>query len=290
MKALVLAEHIDAAIELCAGARTMAEDVAVVCFGGIPEACADNVYVVRVPEGSAIDDAADSILPILHVEVVLVEPTRRMKIVAGKLAAAKNSAVVPGVIEFEDQIASNMYFGGVGVKKQKPIGTGFYMVGSGVFADAQASGVGIVEELPWVEPAKPLKIFASRQIEKAGVDLTKADVVVAAGRGFAAEEKLDMARDLCDKLGAGLGCTRPLTEGINWLPSELYIGVSGLMIAPKVFIAVGISGQMQHMVGCNRSDVIFAINKDENAPIFEQCDYGLVGDIETVLPALSAVL
>ena len=74
------------------------------------------------------------------------------------------------------------------------------------------------------------------------------------------------------------------------MPVETYIGVSGLMLSPKIYVAAGISGQMQHMVGANRSDVIFAINKDQNAPIFKQCDYGLVGDIKTVLPALVAAL
>ena len=127
-------------------------------------------------------------------------------------------------------------------------------------------------------------------VEKSGVDLNTADVVVAAGRGFGAEEDLQMARDLCDKIGGGLGCSRPLTEGVNWLPTEVYVGVSGLMLSPKVYIAAGISGQMQHMVGCNRATTLFAINKDKNAPVFKQCDYGLVGDIKTVLPALVAAL
>ena len=74
------------------------------------------------------------------------------------------------------------------------------------------------------------------------------------------------------------------------MPSETYIGVSGLNLSPKVYIAVGISGQMQHMVGVNHSGTIFAINKDENAPVFKQCDYGLVGDLKTILPALAEAL
>ena len=122
------------------------------------------------------------------------------------------------------------------------------------------------------------------------MDLGKADVVVAAGRGFAEEADLDLARALCDKLGAGLACSRPLTEGVDWLPAELYVGVSGLMLSPKAYVACGISGQMQHMVGCNRAGTMFAINKDKNAPVFKQCDYGLVGDVKDVLPALAAAL
>ena len=105
-----------------------------------------------------------------------------------------------------------------------------------------------------------------------------------------AESDLDLARELCDKLGAGLACSRPLTEGVNWLPTELYVGVSGLMLSPKAYVACGISGQMQHMVGCNRAGTMFAINKDKNAPVFKQCDYGIVGDIKDVLPKLAAAL
>ena len=74
------------------------------------------------------------------------------------------------------------------------------------------------------------------------------------------------------------------------MPQSTYVGVSGLMLAPKVYVACGISGQMQHMVGCNRSGAVFAINKDKNAPVFKQCDWGLVGDIKDVLPALTAAL
>ncbi len=144
--------------------------------------------------------------------------------------------------------------------------------------------------MAWVAPANPVKLVSSKPIEKSGVDLGKADVVVAAGRGFAEESELDLARALCEKLGAGLGCSRPLTEGVDWLPTETYVGVSGLMLSPKVYVACGISGQMQHMVGCNRAGTMFAINKDKNAPVFKQCDFGLVGDIKDVLPALTAAL
>ena len=222
--------------------------------------------------------------------VVLVEPTRHMKVVAGKVAAHAGASIIPDVIEFDGDVATDMYFGGVGMKKQKATGVAFYGVGAGVFAEAAASGANATEELAWVAPAKAIKLVSSVPVEKSGVDLNKADVVVAAGRGFGAEEDLQMARDLCDKVGGGLGCSRPLTEGVNWLPTEVYVGVSGLMLSPKVYIAAGISGQMQHMVGCNRATTLFAINKDKNAPIFKQCDYGLVGDIKTVLPALVAAL
>ncbi|WP_302390587.1 electron transfer flavoprotein subunit alpha/FixB family protein [Eggerthella sinensis] len=293
MKALVIAERADAARELAAGARTMADEVVLVSFGEAPEAVADKVARIAVPEGSVMDDAAETVISVFDAEqpaVVLVEPTRRMKAIAGKLAAHIGTSVITDVMSFEGG-AKSLYFGGVAERVQKPRGdVAVYTVGAGAFEGAEASGANAVEDVAWVAPANPVKLVSSKPIEKSGVDLFKADAVVAAGRGFAEESELDLARALCDKLGGGLACSRPLTEGVNWLPTELYVGVSGLMLSPKAYVACGISGQMQHMVGCNRSGMVFAINKDKNAPVFKQCDYGLIGDVKDVLPALTAAL
>ena len=294
MKALVIAESADAARELSAGARTLADEVVLATFGEAPEAVADKVAVIAVPEGAIVDDAADTLLALADaegVDVVLVEPTRHLKTVAGKIAAAKGASAITDVMAFADGAASALYFGGVAERTMKPA-TDFavYTVGSGAFADAVASGANEAVAVDWVAPAKAVELVSVAPVQKSGVDLNKADVVVAAGRGFAEESQLGMARELADKVGGGLGCSRPLTEGVDWLPRETYIGVSGLMLSPKVYVALGISGQMQHMVGANRSGAIFAVNKDKNAPIFKQCDYGLVGDLSEVLPALNAAL
>jgi electron transfer flavoprotein alpha subunit len=130
----------------------------------------------------------------------------------------------------------------------------------------------------------------TKEVPVEGADLTKSDVVVAVGRGFAEEAQLQLANDLAAKVGGDVGCSRPVAENLGWLPRNLYVGVSGVQCAPKAYVAVGISGQMQHMVGCQASKTIFAINKDANAPIFKQCDYGIVGDLAKVLPALTAAL
>ena len=272
----------------------MADEVVLVSFGDAPAAVADKVAKVSVPEGSVLDDAADTVIAVLDAEqpnVVLVEPTRHMKTIAGRLAAHAGAAVITDVMEFAADGAKSLYFGGVAERVQKAAGdVAIYTVSAGAFEGAEASGANAVEDVAWVAPANPVKLVSSKPIEKSGVDLGKADVVVAAGRGFAEESELDLARALCEKLGAGLGCSRPLTEGVDWLPTETYVGVSGLMLSPKVYVACGISGQMQHMVGCNRAGTMFAINKDKNAPVFKQCDFGLVGDIKDVLPALTAAL
>ena len=296
MKALVLAERSDAARELAAGARTMADEVVLVAIGGleVADGTADKIIRIALPADAVYDDAYATVISVFDAEqpaVILAEPTRHVKSVVGRVAAHANTSVITDVMSFEGVGARSLYFGGVAERVQKAAGdVAVYTVGAGAFEGAEASGANAVEEVAWVAPASAVRLVSSKPRALSGVDLNKADVVVAAGRGFAEEPELDLARALCDKLGAGLACSRPLTEGVDWLPSELYVGVSGLMLSPKVYVACGISGQMQHMVGCNRSGMVFAINKDKNAPIFKQCDYGLVGDLSDVLPALTAAL
>ena len=295
MKALVLAERSDAARELAAGARTMADEVVLVAIGGleVADGTADKIIRIALPADAVYDDAYATVISVFDAEqpaVILAEPTRHVKSVVGRVAAHANTSVITDVMSFEGG-ATSLYFGGVAERVQKAAGdVAVYTVGAGAFEGAEASGANAVEEVAWVAPASPVRLVSSEPRALSGVDLNKADVVVAAGRGFAEEPELDLARALCDKLGAGLACSRPLTEGVDWLPSELYVGVSGLMLSPKAYVACGISGQMQHMVGCNRAGTMFAINKDKNAPVFKQCDYGLVGDVKDVLPALAAAL
>ncbi|MCL1848011.1 MAG: FAD-binding protein, partial [Coriobacteriia bacterium] len=114
--------------------------------------------------------------------------------------------------------------------------------------------------------------------------------VVGGGRGFGAEADLGLARDLAAALGAELACSRPITESENWMARERYIGVSGAVIKPELYFAVGISGQIQHMVGVSQARTIVAINKDKNAPVFKHADVGIVGDLYDLLPALTAAL
>ncbi|NLF34817.1 MAG: electron transfer flavoprotein subunit alpha/FixB family protein, partial [Clostridiales bacterium] len=119
------------------------------------------------------------------------------------------------------------------------------------------------------------------------VNLAAAKKVVSVGRGLGAAEHLSCVNDFAAVIGAEIGCSRPVAEEEKWLPKERYIGISGCMVKPDLYIAAGISGQVQHMVGANQSGTIVAINKDKSAPIFKQCDYGIVGDLRTVLPALT---
>ncbi len=293
MKALVIAEHVDVARELAGGARELgADEVSLVCFGGAVEGASDKVLNVAVPAGALVDDAAYALAGAAEAaDVVLVEATRRGKVIAGRLAAKLGTAAAAATVALTAEGGRGTYFGGVAERVQKAAGDKqVYVVAAGVCDASKAAGAGAAEDVAWVAPERAAAVTATVEREKTAADPTKSDVVVACGRGFSEEGKLDMARELADKLGGAIACSRPLTEGVNWLPTELYVGVSGITVSPKLYVAAGISGQMQHMVGCNRSGCVVAINKDKNAPVFKQCDFGIVGDIDAVLPALNAAL
>lgn len=122
------------------------------------------------------------------------------------------------------------------------------------------------------------------------VDLATAKRVVGIGRGLKAEADLAIVNDLAAAVGAQVACSRPIAEGLNWLPKDRYIGVSGAHLKPQLYVAAGISGQLQHMVGIRDAGTIVAIDTNEKAPIGEQADYFIVGDLYKVVPALTEAL
>jgi len=133
---------------------------------------------------------------------------------------------------------------------------------------------------------KPLELFKEA---KSAVDLTQAPLIVAIGRGIKARENIPQAEAVAKAMGAEIAASRPICDE-GWLPMERQIGSSGQTVAPKLYLALGISGAIQHVVGMKAARTIVAINKDQNAPIFEIADYGIVGDIFEIMPALTEEL
>jgi electron transfer flavoprotein alpha subunit len=121
---------------------------------------------------------------------------------------------------------------------------------------------------------------------KQAVDLSQSEIIVAVGRGIKAAENLELARKLAEALGAEIGASRPICDN-GWLPMDRQVGSSGQTVAPKLYIALGISGAIQHMVGMKGAHTVVAINKDKEAPIFEAATYGIVGDLFEIVPALT---
>ena len=133
---------------------------------------------------------------------------------------------------------------------------------------------------------KPLELFKEA---KSSVDLTQASLIVAIGRGIKAPENIPQAQALAKAIGGEIAASRPICDE-GWLPMERQIGSSGQTVAPKLYLALGISGAIQHVVGMKGARTVVAINKDANAPIFEIADYGVVGDIFEIMPALTEEL
>ena len=129
---------------------------------------------------------------------------------------------------------------------------------------------------------KPLDLFREA---KQAVDLTQAPILVSVGRGIKAPENIPLAEKLAKLMGGEICASRPICDE-GWLPMDRQIGSSGQTVAPKLYLALGISGAIQHVVGMKGARTIAAINKDQNAPIFEVADYGIVGDLFEIVPAL----
>ena len=137
-----------------------------------------------------------------------------------------------------------------------------------------------------MEVTAKARLVERREKPKGTVDLKGAKLIVSAGRGFKKKEDLGLLTDLAAVMEGAVGCSRPLSSDMGWLPEEHHIGLTGVSVHPDLYLAVGISGQLQHVAGIKDSKVIAAVNSDKSAPIFEASDYGVVGDLYAVLPEM----
>jgi electron transfer flavoprotein alpha subunit len=165
--------------------------------------------------------------------------------------------------------------------------TALVTVRASAFPAEAASRGGEVATLDTVVPDEPAVRRFVEYVEAAvgGVDIGKADVIVAIGRGVREQENVPMMEELATALGGVLACSRPVVDA-GWLGKDRQVGSSGKTVKPKLYLAIGISGQFQHLSGMKSADTIIAINKDPKAPIFSAADYGIVGDLFKIVPAL----
>ena len=176
--------------------------------------------------------------------------------------------------------------------KQTSAGPCFVSVQAGSFrAEATAAATLAMEVFtPELDAAKIRNKPGERFRESAQtVDLTAAPVIVSVGRGIGEQDNISIVEELASALGAELAASRPICDN-GWLPMERQVGSSGQTVSPKLYLAVGISGAIQHLVGMKGSKAVIAINKDENAPIFEVADYGVVGDLFEIVPELTKAI
>ena len=226
--------------------------------------------------------------------VLLVGGTLRGKSiaawVAAKLGAGMTTDAMKLKIEDGKLLATRVLYAGLALCEEEVVLPAVATIRARTFLPPSAAATAGTVETVAVEADARITVGAVTPTGTAGVDITAASKLVSVGRGFRKKEDLKLAEDLAAVLKAELACTRGVAEDEHWLPIERYIGISGQTVKPDLYLAVGLSGQVQHMVGCRESKVIVAVNSDERAPIFVAADYGIVGDLYEVLPLLTAAL
>ena len=222
---------------------------------------------------------------------VLIPSTSEGKEIAARLAVKTGSGVVTDAVGLgDDLVAEQSIFGGAIIVHSKVAkGTPIITVRPNSVPAEESAGAGEVVpvSVELSDAAKAAKITERVAQEKSErPELTEAAIVVSGGRGVGGAEKFDVIEKLADSLGAAVGASRAATDA-GWYPHQFQVGQTGKTVSPQLYIANGISGAIQHRAGMQTSKTIIAVNKDPEAPIFELVDFGVVGDLHEVVPALT---
>lgn len=296
----VISETSAALVELIAHAKGLAQGETVVAWGLSSEAAqmaakhgADQVF--EISGGRRPEDCVNIIIERAQVEkpvAILWGASKRIKEMAARAAAALDTGLVNECFSLKrngQEFTGERYiYGGLCIATET----------CNVLPFMATMAAKTIEALPECPAVSVKQIFGTEEAvtvielrpSLATSNLSDANVVVCVGRGIAKQEDIDLARRLAKKLGGEVGCTRPVAEDLHWMPEENYIGISGQMVKPQVYIGIGVSGQIQHVSGIRDSKTIIAIEKNENAPIVEAADYALIGDLYEIVPALLNVL
>lgn len=306
---LVVLEHRGGSInrmsfEALAAGRQLAERLGLECSAAVlgesgAGGSVGGAKVYSVEHALLKDYTADGYVAGLEQLVKKVEPayvlfphTYQVRDFAPALATRFKQVLISDVVAIhEGPVFVRQLLQGKLNADYRQVGSGpcFISVQAGSFRAGveQEAAVGVEVFVPALEAAqirsKPGELFRE---STQTVDLSAAPVIVSVGRGIGEEANIGMVQELATALGAELAASRPICDN-GWLPMERQVGSSGQTVSPKLYLAVGISGAIQHLVGMKGSKAVIAINKDENAPIFEVADYGVVGDLFEIVPALT---
>ena len=304
---LVLVDHADGEVkkptyELLTIARRLGEPSAV--FFGSPEqgdAVAEKVKKYGAAKVYVIDDAeikgylvapkAEALQQVAEkagdVAAILIASSYEGKEVAGRLAIKLDSGLITDAVDVQagPVTTQSVFAGNYTVTAKVTKGTPIITVKPNSATPEESEGAGTVEEFTAEisDAAKGAQIVASQPRKASGrPDLSEAAIVVSGGRGTGGD--FTPIEEFADSLGAAVGASRAAVDS-GWIPHSFQIGQTGKTVSPQLYIAAGISGAIQHRAGMQTSKTIVAVNKDEEAPIFELVDFGVVGDLKTVLPA-----
>jgi electron transfer flavoprotein alpha subunit len=307
---LVLVDELDGEVkkvtfELLTAARRLGEPSAVVVgatgtAGKIKDALAAygaaKVYVAESDDaaGYLVTPKVDVLAALAgqaSPAAVLVPATAEGKEVAGRLAIRLDSGLLYDAVDVDSEgVTTHSVFGGAFTAKAKSTkGVPVISVRAGSIEPEQAEGAGaeVAVEVPAVDAAKATRITGNEPIVGGDrPELTEASVVVSGGRGVGSAESFEVVEKLADVLGGAVGASRAAVDS-GYYPHQFQVGQTGKTVSPQLYIALGISGAIQHRAGMQTSKTIIAVNKDAEAPIFEIADYGVVGDLFQVAPQLT---
>jgi electron transfer flavoprotein alpha subunit len=309
---LVFSEAYDLTLEMLGKGRELADtlqtELAAIVIGNnmhekaneLVKYGADEVYLIDNPAVERFQ--AEAYLGIIqdlaakyHPEILLIGSTRNGKPLAARLATRLDTGCVPDCIRLSVDgnrrlIGERITYGGnaiakVTFKSTPQIAT----VPSRAFEKPEKKDRnGQVVKLDFKIEQPKTEVMERKPLEISSVRIEEAQYIVSAGRGLEKKDDIVLLEDLAKVLGGQVGCSRPLVEDRKWFTD--WIGLSGHKVKPKLYIACGVSGVIQHVAGIRDSKIIVAINKDAEAPIFEVADYGVVGDLYQVVPALKDAL
>jgi electron transfer flavoprotein alpha subunit len=295
--------------ETIAAAQQMGGDIIVLVPGQNVSGAAADVAAAQVKEVIALDGAAlepytpdgftaalESAIGQLSPEYVLLPHTYQTRDFAPKLAARMDRSIITDVTAVKKSGSAPSFlrpmFQGKLTAEVVPQGEAphFITFQIGAFrVDQAAKGAAAAPVRTMAASVDPAAIRqkpeAPFQQAKQAVDLSQAERIVSVGRGIKEQANIHIAEELAQAIGAEIAASRPICDA-GWLPMERQVGSSGQTVAPKLYLALGISGAIQHLVGMKGANTIVAINKDPDAPIFEVADYGIVGDLFEVVPAI----
>jgi electron transfer flavoprotein alpha subunit len=306
---LVLVDHVDGAVrkptyELLTIAKRLGEPSAVfigasdkadAVVDAVKKFGAEKVYVVDdneikgylvAPKAEVLQQIAAQASP----GAILISSNAEGKEIAGRLAIKLESGLITDAVDVQagPVTTQSVFAGNFTVQAKVTKGTPIITVKPNAAAPEESAGAGAVEKFSATisDSAKKAQIVASQPREATGrPELTEAAIVVSGGRGTGGN--FEPVENFADSLGAAVGASRAAVDS-GWKPHAFQIGQTGKTVSPQLYVAAGISGAIQHRAGMQTSKTIVAINKDEEAPIFELVDFGVVGDLHTVLPAATA--
>ncbi len=247
---------------------------------------AEKIYFYKDGFSDNISNAIQKLVDLIKPDYIFISSTILGREIAGILSSKLNEQCISEIFSFKlgKMATTKRYLYGGKTVLEEESNCKLFTVSPGLAEAVETNNESKSENLT-LEPTK-YRLIERKEKKSGDSDIAEAKIIVSIGRGVGSKENIDKIMPLVNMLNAKLAGSRPVCLDYKWLTEDQQIGLSGKKVRPDIYIALGISGQIQHIAGIRGAKTIIAINKDESAPIFEECDYGIVGDLFKIVPAL----